>query len=114
MKDIPYTYFNFYRWGNFYDSESDLSHYEICLGKSQGECDETEYLLVGLNTTHTFNELKLRHREEYYATVKNSNRAGLSTTVTSNGVKIDLTPPELVKHMRGSSSNDGSLSGNFP
>ena len=34
---------------------------------------------------------------------------GLSTGVTSNGIKIDLTPPEPVKHMRGSSSNSNGV-----
>jgi hypothetical protein len=88
-----------------YDSESEISNYEICLGRSQGECDEIDYLLVGLNTTYTFDNLALRHKENYYVTVKVNNMAGLSTRVTSNGIKIDITPPEPVKNMRGSSSN---------
>lgn len=66
---------------------------------------------MGLNTTYTFNGLKLRHKEEYYITVKVSNMAGRSTKVTSDGLKIDLSPPEPVKHMRGSSNK--LLSGNF-
>jgi hypothetical protein len=39
---------------------------------------------------------------------------GLSTQVTSNSIKIDLTPPEPVKHMRGGSSNsDGACNALF-
>ena len=85
-----------------------MSHYEICLGKSQGECDEVDYVQVGVNTTYTFNNLKLQHKEEYYVTVKVSNIVGLSTQVTSNSLKIDLSPPAPVNHMKGSSSDSNS------
>ena len=91
-----------FSWGNFYDPESKLSGYQICLGKSQGECDEITNVLVGLSTTYTFRNLALRHKEEYYVSVTASNMVGLSTKVTSNGIKVDLTPPEPVKHMTGS------------
>ena len=43
---------------------------------------------------YTFDDLKLPHNEEYYVTVKVTNIVGLSTKVISDGVKIDLTPPE--------------------
>lgn len=105
--------FLFFRWGNCYDPESELSYYEICLGKSKGECDEIDYLFVGLNTAHKFNDLKLRHKEEYYVTIKIINIVGLLTQMTSNGVKIDRTPPKPVKHMSGTSSNKMSFSGNL-
>ena len=105
--------FLFFRWGNFYDHESELSHCEVCLGKSQGECDEIDYILIGLNSTYEFNDLKLGHKDVYYVTIKISNVVGLSSQMASIGVEIDLTPPEPVKHMSGSSSNEVS-SGNFP
>ncbi len=99
----------FFSWGNFYDPESELSHYEICLGKSQGECDEIGNIPLELNTTYALNNLTLRHKEEYYVTVTVSNIAGLSTSVTSNGIKIDRTPPEPIRHMTGTSSTSGSV-----
>jgi hypothetical protein len=97
--------FCIFSWGNFYDPESKLSHYEICLGKSQGECDEIDNVLVELGTTYTFSNLALRHNEEYYVSVTASNMAGLSSKVTSTGIKVDLTPPQPVKHMTGSLDN---------
>ena len=105
--------FSFCRWGGSYDPDSELSYYEICLGKSQGECDEIDYVFVGLNTTYEFYDLKLRHEEEYHVTVKIGNIVGLSSQMTSSGAKIDLTPPKPVKHMSGSSSNELSFSGNL-
>ena len=83
------------------DPESDISQYEICLGTTQGECDEIDFRSVGLNTTHNFTELKLRHQETYYVTVRATNNAGLSTQVTSDEIKIDVTPPQPVKGMSG-------------
>ena len=83
------------------DPESDISQYEICLGTTQGECDEIDFRSVGLNTTHNFTELKLRHQETYYVTVRATNNAGLSTQVTSDEIKIDVTPPQPVKEMSG-------------
>ena len=64
---------------------------------------------MGLNTTYTFNNLTLRHKGEYYVTVNVSNMVGLSTGVTSNGIKIDFTPPEPVEHMTGGSSNSDGV-----
>ena len=54
---------------------------------------------VGLNTNHTFTGHKLRHQETYYVTVKGTNNAGMSTLVSSNQIKIDLTPPHPVKQL---------------
>ena len=93
-------HFNF-SWENFYDPESELLNYKICLGESRGKCDEIDNVLVGLNTTYTFQNLALRHGKEYYVSVTANNRVGLSTKVTSNVIKVDLTPPAPVEHMTG-------------
>ena len=86
-----------------------MSHYEICLGNAEGECDEIDYVFVGLNTMYTFSDLELRQNREYYVTVKVSNMVGLSSQAISNSVKIDLSPPEPVNHMKGSSANFNSV-----
>ena len=93
------------RWENFYDPESDIAGYEICLGSIQGECDEIDFRSVGHSTTHTLTGLGLRHQEMYYVTVKAKNKAGLATQVTSSEIKIDVTLPKVVKGMSGSSSD---------
>jgi hypothetical protein len=92
-----------FRWESFTDVESDISQFEVCLGTAQAECDEVDYKSVGLDTVYDFNELKLRHDETYYVTVKATNNAGLSTQATSDEIKIDVTPPRPVKMMSGSS-----------
>lgn len=87
------------------DSESGIAQYEVCLGTTLEECDEISYQSTGLTTTHIFTNLKLRHQETYYITVKATNNAGLSTQVTSNEIKIDVTPPQPAKEMSGSTSD---------
>ena len=87
------------------DPESDIAQYEVCLGTTVEECDEISYQSIGLTTTHTFTNLKLRHEEAYYVTVKATNNAGLSTQIASNEIRIDVTPPQPVKEMRGSTSD---------
>ena len=94
-----------FRWENFIDAESDILEYEVCLGTTQEECNEVAYISMGLNTAYNFTELKLRHQETYYVTVKATNNAGLSAFATSDGIKIDLTPPQPVKEMSGISSD---------
>ena len=85
------------------DTANDISEFEVCLGTTEGECDVVDYRSVGLNTIYNFTELKLRHEETYYVTVKATNNAGLSTQVVSDEIKIDITPPQPVKDMSGSS-----------
>ncbi|XP_028399029.1 uncharacterized protein LOC114522522 [Dendronephthya gigantea] len=87
------------RWENFIDAESDISKYEVCLGTTKEECDEIDFQFVGLNMNHTFIGHKLRHQETYYVTVKATNNAGMSTLVSSNQIKIDLTPPHPVRQL---------------
>ena len=89
----------FCRWGNFIDPDSHISEYEICLGTTQGGCDQIDFRSVGLNITHSFTQLKLRHQETYYVSVKAINSAGLATRVASDEIKIDHTPPQPVKKM---------------
>ena len=98
-----------FRWSDFYDGESELSHYEVCLGKESGECDENDYKVVGLNTTYTFENLTLHHKDVYQVTVRVINTAGLSTQETSNPALIDLTPPRLSEYKGGNSSNSKGI-----
>ncbi|XP_028399178.1 uncharacterized protein LOC114522645 isoform X2 [Dendronephthya gigantea] len=91
------------RWENFMDAESDISQYEVCLGTTEEECDEIDFQFVGSNINHTFTGHELRHQETYYVTVKATNNAGLSTLVSSNQIKVDLTPPSPVEELNGAS-----------
>lgn len=83
------------------DSETDISGYEVCLGTTQGDCDEIDFRSVGLDAAHNFTGLQLRHQESYYVTVKATNNAGMSTQMSSDEIKIDVTPPQPVEKISG-------------
>ena len=87
------------RWQNFFDPESDIAQYEICLGTTQETCNEIDFQYVGRKTNHTLTKLRLRHHETYFVTIKATNKAGMSTLVSSDEIKIDLTAPLLIKQI---------------
>jgi hypothetical protein len=64
------------RWKGFQDKESDISHYEICIGSIPGLCDVSGFRNVGLVTEVIVNNLNLLHNVTYYTTVRGTNRAG--------------------------------------
>lgn len=79
---------------DFHDPESgiDPSSYKVAAGTKPRDTDGSSYkrakrdrgLLAGLS---------LRDNTMYYVAVSATNRVGLSVVVTSDGVKIDTTPP---------------------
>ena len=97
------------RWEDFLDLESEISGYEICLGTTQGDCEIKEFENIGMNTTHTFSDVTLVHKQTYYVTVKAVNNAGLWTLGTSDEIYVDLTPPYLVSRGNGVSSDVDDL-----
>ncbi len=75
-------------WIPFVDFESGIVNYEVCLSSALQNCAN-----VGLNRSYTLDGLLLSHGETYYATVRGTNRIGLSSEMISTGVLIDLTLP---------------------
>ena len=75
------------------DFESGIVKYEVCLTSVLQNCTVTKFTDVGLNKSYSIDGLHLSHGETYYATVRGTNRIGLSSDMTSNGVLIDLTLP---------------------
>ena len=77
-----------------YDSESGLettNTYQIAVGTSALGTNIRGYVTVQAN----FGEinLSLQHNTIYYVTLRVYNRAGLASTRSSNGVKVDTTNP---------------------
>ena len=80
-------------WSPFTDSDSNIAEYKICAGRKAGKCDESDFVVVGINLTGTINGLSLEHNKNYFVTVQATSYSGYVTTVTSNGVRVDSTPP---------------------
>ena len=82
-------------WLPFEDEESGIVAYEVCFGLQPGNCSEMPMQNIGMQNEHKFYGVKLRHATRIYGTVRATNRAGLYSEASSNGMLVDLTPPQF-------------------
>ena len=80
-------------WLQFTDINSRIADYEICAGTEPGTCDESAFVSLGIKHTGTITGLSLIHNRRYYVTIRATSDSGYTTTATSNGVRVDSTPP---------------------
>ena len=99
--DIDYqaddTYI-FANWDEFQDEESDITGYTWCAGTGKGICDIIAETNVG-DRTNAGQQIfpALPGGISIFVTVSTLNNAGASTSVSSDGFKVDNTPPILSK-----------------
>ncbi|MEI8374410.1 MAG: hypothetical protein WCJ35_16420 [Planctomycetota bacterium] len=74
--------------GVFADPESAIDHYEWALGTTFGGTDVRAFTNIWTSTSTTKSGLSLAPGTTYYVTVRSTNRAGLQSIATSNGVMI--------------------------
>ena len=91
-------------WGNFTENETMIVSYQLAFGSFPGGADIQGFTNVGFVTTATSSRLKvseLSNGQRYYATVIAYNVLGMpSSTVSSDGVLVDFTPPFFSKPVR--------------
>ena len=84
-------------WNGFTTDEGrpPLFDFQFGLGTTPGADDVQPFVSVGLASTVRFNasDLELEHGETYYATVVAFTSAGATSSITSDGVTLDLEPP---------------------
>ncbi|XP_078664148.1 uncharacterized protein LOC144907219 [Branchiostoma floridae x Branchiostoma belcheri] len=85
-------------WKDFYDEDSGIKEYMWGVGTSPGNLDVLGFLNVR-SFEHTMcsnPDTELRHNQTYYSIIVASHNGhkGLNVSGISNGVLIDLTPPE--------------------
>jgi len=79
-------------WDGFWDKETLISKYYICLGNQSGSCDVVDWKDVGLQTSYRFENVDLVHGSTYYVSLVAENQAALKSIVTSSqGIVIDKT-----------------------
>lgn len=83
-------------WGSFSDPQSGLGSYAWAAGTAPGRDDVTPFINVGLRTQGTANGLSLHDGMMVFITVLACNQADLCTTVSSDGIMIDGSPPVAV------------------
>ncbi|KAK7113965.1 hypothetical protein V1264_000110 [Littorina saxatilis] len=80
-------------WTGFQDPETNIDFYTLSvLVNGVAEHNVTDYVAENF-TDHAFN---LGHGDEVKVKVKATNRAGSSVEVTSDGLRVDHTPPDLL------------------
>jgi len=82
-------------WSAFEDLESEIISVSWCAGLSSGTCDLVKETQLGQDNTVVSMLLTepIMNGQRYYVTVKATNGAGLTTSLTSDGVTVDDTPP---------------------
>ena len=82
-------------WSAFEDLESDVLKVTWCAGLSSGTCDLVNETQLDHNSTlaHSVLTNPITNGQRYYVTVRATNGAGVTTSLTSNGVTVDDTPP---------------------
>ncbi|XP_066275498.1 uncharacterized protein [Branchiostoma lanceolatum] len=81
------------RWTGFHDAHTAILGYEWSVGTCPGCDDVMEAEHVGLLTAVSASHLGLVPGKKYYVTVTACNAADLCTSVCSDGVIIDNSPP---------------------
>ncbi|XP_070572151.1 uncharacterized protein [Ptychodera flava] len=94
------------RWKGFHEPHTDIVGYSWKIGTSPGYDDILEEEFVGLGTEMSADDLNLRPGVIYYATVTACNAAELCTTVSSDGIIADNSPPVAGIVYDGSSDGD--------
>ena len=80
------------RWNGFWDKESGIRSYYVCVGTQPGECNVKTFIDIRNATSYTFEDWPLLQGETYFVSVKAENRAGLTSDVkTSDAVIVDNT-----------------------
>ncbi|XP_078574183.1 uncharacterized protein LOC144860694 [Branchiostoma floridae x Branchiostoma japonicum] len=84
-------------WDNvFPDQFGEINNYQVALGTSPGACDVVAWGVVRTPpdvTRTSLDNLSLQTSVTYYSSVRATNHAGLHTTVTSDGMKVDTIEP---------------------
>ena len=97
MRFICFNLFRVYlaaHWWGFHDSQSGLAHYEWWAGTQKGGDDvmEASKLHLTENAMRVL-DVEMPIAKTIYITVRAFNRAGLWSDCTSDGFRIDDSPP---------------------
>ena len=82
-------------WNAFEDLESDVIKVTWCAGLSSGDCDLVKETQLKPDSTSVRKVLTqpIKNGQRYYITVTATNTAGVTTSLTSDGVTVDDTRP---------------------
>ena len=80
------------KWNGFFDKESGVRKYYVCIGTQPSGCNVMNFTDVGNSSSYSSQDLQLVQGETYFVSIKAENRAGLVSDVkSSTGVAVDKT-----------------------
>jgi MYXO-CTERM domain-containing protein len=80
-------------WAGFTDPQTGVVKYEWAIGTTSGAADIQAFTDVGTATSASVSSIPLISGTIYFVTVRATNAAGLTASKTSDGVKVDASPP---------------------
>lgn len=94
-------------WNEFEDPESDVVEVMWCVGTASRRCDLERKTEIKSSETsvHRVLDEPFTSGQRYYVTVQATNGAGIVTTITSDGVTVDATPPLAGEVIEGDSAD---------
>ena len=96
-------------WNGFYDYESSIAQYTVTIYRRPigAPMPDAVYLTVveGNINQISLSQFSFSNGDQISVTVEARNGAGLTSTVTSNGYVIDLTPPQVSYIIDGQGSS---------
>ncbi|XP_055958617.1 uncharacterized protein LOC130013975 [Patella vulgata] len=94
------------RWQGFHDPHSSMQYYTVKVGTCD-DCDDIiPEIKTGISTHFTFPPSKLTPGTKYITTVTGCNMADMCTSAISDGVIIDVTPPDVGRVLDGTKDLD--------
>ena len=100
-------------WSAFEDLESDIFRVTWCAGLSPGSCDLVDKAQLAPTSTSVHKVLiePLKNGQRYFITVNAANGAGIVTSLKSDGVTVDDTPPTYGIVIDGNSTDVNYVNG---
>ena len=83
------------QWVNITDPQSGIVHNEYCLGTKPLGCQIKPMTSIGTNKSFTCPECVIYEGQRVYVTVRVTNGAMLSKTLTSDGMLLDVSAPVM-------------------
>lgn len=95
-------------WTSFEDPESDVVKVSWCAGTAREICDIVAMKTISpwIHNVHTILESPMKNGQKFFVFVRSTNGAGKTSTLSSDGVTVDNTPPESGVVVDGNSSKD--------
>jgi hypothetical protein len=83
------------RWSGFFDEESDVVRFFAGFGTAPETANVVPLVDVGMSLDFAASNLSLQHSTTYFCVVHAENGAGARASASSDGVIVDLTPPQM-------------------